>query len=262
MEGNEIVHRVAVSYLALTERITRAQFLCLVEQISDWEIQHLHLPRASLESVRQAQKYWQQRVAETELKVSEAMLYAYNKIKKKVHPNEPKLNDFESDSLIHFIVDGFKYLSSALARSNNNAIVRAIDYINWLCHSEGQLITWIDEECDEPFAAYTLTLVHSSVFQPEALRYIYRDVRKALREKARWYWPQGIDLYNRERFLNSFVACLKNMELNTAEEAIIEIDSRQLLEELQSRSNNGIHRMCGSRSEEAGVECFYEQRRI
>lgn len=236
--GNEIVHRVAASYLAQTESIARGQFLYLVSELSDWEIQRLHLPIASLRSIRSARRYWQQEIPETEIRMSEATYYAYSRMKEKVYPHTPKLSDFEPNSLIHFIVDGFKRLSSAIASNNSGTIAVAVDYINWLCHSEGQLITWVDEyiESDEDrYAAYTYTLVHSSVYQPEALRYIYRDVRKALREKARWYGAQGIDLYNRERFVNAFVACLENIDQFTAEEAIMEIDSPRLTQEVQPR---------------------------
>ena len=84
------------------------------------------------------------------------------------------------------------------------------------------------------FAAYTLTLLSASVYQPESLQYMYRDVRKALREKARMY--SGVcDLYDRKSFLRNFKGRLESLEEFTAAEAFNEIDSPALVEELRRK---------------------------
>jgi len=152
------------------------------------------------------------------------------------------------DMMRRLIASGFTRLREAYKKGSTDSIAFAVDFINNLCHSEGTLITWIDltdenfnwVSSDKRYAAYTLTLVSASVYQPEALKHMYRDVRVALRRKALFHRASGVfDPYDREQFLDNFVKRLDLLDIFTAEFALEQIDSLPLIRELLPRIKKG-----------------------
>lgn len=140
-----------------------------------------------------------------------------------------------------YLGKAYERLRESLRTGSLNDMITAVDYINNLTHSQGQLLTWIDEEewvkeAGEPFALWAYTIISASIYQPEALSNMDRVIRKALRERARLTRTKDFDPYDRQQFLRNFVSVLQHYKLYTADGIVEEINynSPWLLKELKS----------------------------
>ena len=237
---SEIIFNVAERYLKLTERIMISQFLSMTYSI--WELGPNRLKplrdRMSSPSFNAIMRYVAHlgkglRSRCPRKLCTNDVVVAYNDLWILYKKSEAFIDE-PGAVLTELIAKGFSSLRKALRQRDIGSIVSAVDFINSLAHSEGTLIMWIDEDCEDSkrFATYTLTLLSASVYQPESLQYMYRDVRKALREKARMF-SHICDLYDRKAFLRNFKERLKLLEEFTADEVLQEIDSPTLLKELK-----------------------------
>lgn len=235
-----IVFDTADRYLPFAESVTRGQFLSVARSLGSDRLD-IFRDRIDSQSYKLLEKYistlsaealseFQEQVhIDTILNVYDSVVHFY--IKSEVYVPQP------GDMLKRLIAKSFTRLRESHRRKAIGAMATAIYFINTLQHSEGQLVMWLDEDCDKRFAAYILTLVSASVYQPESLAYICRDVRKALRRKALFHRASGVfDPYDRQQFLSNFVGRLDLLDEFTSREALEEIDSLTLIKELRDRS--------------------------
>ena len=243
----EIIEKLAEGYLELAGLLMASQFQYMVRNTKNsLDILKNSVSVSSYESIRKHRDDWrkwkpgQKCIAGIKVPLVEVFqVYDY------LLEEFGKEND-SVDELIICAARAWNRLKEACSNKDINKISRAIDYINYICHSEAQLITWIDEEDEEDtqWAAYALTLVSASVYQPESLVYMDRDIRVALRLKARILRAGGTDLYNREQFINNFVRRLELLKLCTAEFVLEQIDSTTLIQEIKPklyRSNRDLY---------------------
>lgn len=260
LEAGELLHRIrreeialdaADRYLEFAETITRGQFLCTALELGLNRLKSFKR-KMNLQTYELMKRYvnelsegslseFQERVHINDiLRVYDDMIRLYRK--SGVFIDEPGF------MLTRLIASGFKQLRDARKRKNIGSIAFAVDLINNLYHSEGRLTMWLDEDIDKRYATYTLTLVSASVYQPEALAHIYRDVRVALRRKALFHRASGVfDPYDRQQFLYNFVGRLNLLDEFTAEAALEEIDSLTLIKELLPRVKGRLKELLNER---------------
>lgn len=239
----EIALAVADRYLEFAEKVTRGQFLYAVNELDPKQlkmVKHMMSPQSYKSLIRYIERLAQGLPVTGPRRIHiDEILNAYDDVILLYEKSDAFLLEpgFMTTKLI---ATGYARLREARRKRSIDSVVFAIDFINNLHHSEGQLITWLDEDCEKEFAAYTLTLVSASVYQPEALAYMHRDIRVALRMKARFYTAGGVfDPYDRLQFLDNFVKRLGLLDEFTAQAALEQVDSLSLIRELLPRIKKG-----------------------
>jgi hypothetical protein len=239
---SEIVFDVAERYLEFAEKTTIEQFCYMARTIGELEPDQLKVlkDKITLPSFRSIMRYVTRLNKNLPTRglgkrYINDIAAAYNDLWM-LYRGSGVFLDEPGAMTTKLIAKGFSELRKACKRRDVGSAISTVDFINGLAHSEGTLIMWIDEDCDsnKRFAAYTLTLMSASAYQPESLQYMYRDIRAALRRKAIMY--NGVcNLYDRKAFLRNFKERLELLEEFTASRAFDEIDSPTLVEELRRK---------------------------